>query len=218
MLPNRWDPLKSGLIHSCCAQYLKSGAQCNGPRMSRTITRRDIHNVPMKSQRKCTASAIRNQTRSTPSRPGRRERTTYRTADLAEYPPLSTVPSLGLSLDFYCSMVKDFWALSCNPATTLERQVIGGSVSICTQTILPFAFRNKALDAAIFTASAMYLARARGNPDLRELAMAAYPSALGRFRSQLVLAFDGKAGQRSQMDLVMAIQLPLLLLEVSLEA
>jgi hypothetical protein len=42
--------------------------------------------------------------------------------------------------------------------------------------------------------------------------------ALGRFRSQLVLAFDGKAGQRSQMGLVMAIQLPLLLLEVSLEA
>ena len=87
-------------------------------------------------------------------------------------------------------------------------------MSICAQVILPLAFRNKALDAAIFAASTMYLGRVRGDTNLRRLAISAYPNALYRFRSELTFAFESKAEQRYQKDLVMAILLSLLLLEV----
>jgi hypothetical protein len=50
--------------------------------------------------------------------------------------------------------------------------------------------------------------------DMRRLAISAYPNALYRFRSELTLAFESKAEQRYQKDLVMAILLSLLLLEV----
>ena len=86
-------------------------------------------------------------------------------------------------------------------------------MSSSAQVILPLAFRNKALDTAIFVASAMYVGKLREDPKLQELAMASYPAALARFRSGLVSFFDSKA-KRSQSDIVLAILLSLLLFEV----
>jgi hypothetical protein len=44
----------------------------------------------------------------------------------------------------------------------------------------------------------MYLGRLKADAKLRELTMAAYPTALTRLRSELVFAFDSKVEQRSQ--------------------
>jgi hypothetical protein len=86
---------------------------------------------------------------------------------------------------------------------------------MCSKAILPLAFRNKSLDSAIFAVSAMYVGRVRGDTDLRRLAMAAYPTALCRFRSQLALAFESNAEEKFHKVIVMAILISLLLLEVS---
>ena len=159
--------------------------------------------------------AIRNQSNSTSSQLRRSIRVAYGALLPAKHPfPLSTIPSLGSSPDFYRSIVEDFWVSICDPAKNSTRQGIQASMSMCAQVILPLAFRNRALDAAIFAASTMYLGRLRDDAKLRGLAMAAYPTALGWFRSELVLAFESKAQQRSQEDLVMAIVLSLLLYEV----
>ena len=87
-------------------------------------------------------------------------------------------------------------------------------MSSSAQVILPLAFWNKALDTAIFIASAMYVGKLREDPKLQELAMASYPAALSRFRSELVTFFDSKV-KKSQNDIVMAILQSLLLFEVS---
>jgi hypothetical protein len=128
---------------------------------------------------------------------------------------LSTISSVGISAGLYRSVVEDFWVLSCDPTKNSARQAIESFVSICGQVILPLAFRNRALDAAAFTASTMYIGQVRGDVNLQRLAMAAYPTALCRFRSELTIAFESKSGQRYQKDLVMAMLLSVLLLEVS---
>jgi hypothetical protein len=81
------------------------------------------------------------------------------------------------------------------------------------QVIVPLAFSNKSLASAIFAVSAMYLGRLRDDAKLRQLAMASYSTALGRFRSELDRIFDSTA-ETSQRDTVMATALTLILFEV----
>lgn len=88
-------------------------------------------------------------------------------------------------------------------------------MSTSAQTILPLAFMNKALGAAIFAVSTMYLGKLRGDAKLRSLAMAAYPSALSLFHSELFLVFGSKAGRTYQKISAVATALSLLFFEVS---
>jgi hypothetical protein len=168
------------------------------------------------SDRKLLTSAIRNQTNSTSGQLGRQVPAANRPAPSDKEPTsLSTIPAPGLTRDFYRSVVDDFWISTCDPVKRLTRRATQATMSICAQAILPLAFRNKALDAALFAVSTMYLGRLRDDAKLRRLAMGSYPTALSLCRSELVLAFDSKAEGRSQKDLVMAIVLSLLLFEVN---
>jgi hypothetical protein len=207
--------LKCGLEQPSCVRCLKSGVQCSGPRTGPIFIRRDINNVQSESDREMLLRAIRNQSNTTSGELRRSVRAAYGAIPPVNDPfPLATIPSLGYSRDFYRSVVEEFWSSTCDPAKNSTRRAIQASILICVQVILPLAFQNKALDAAIFAASTMYLGRLRADAKLRALAMAAYPTALSRFCSELVLASDSKTEQRSQEDLIVATVLSLLLFEV----
>lgn len=172
--------------------------------------------MQIQSDRKLLTSAIQNQTNTSSSQLVRQVPAAYRPAPPAREPTsLSTILGPGLSRDFYRSVVDDFWILTCDPVKALAKQAIQATMSTCSQVIIPLVFRNKALDAALFTVSTMYLGRIRDDARLRGLAMRSYSTALSLFRSELVVAFDSEAEGRSQKDLVMAIVISLLLFEVS---
>lgn len=126
-----------------------------------------------------------------------------------EYPP-----SLGCALEVYRSLVHDFWDLTCNPSKASTRLDMQAPMTISAQAVLPLAFRNQALDAALFAVSTMYLGRLNRDAKLRRLALAAYPNALNRFHSELVLLSGIKSEQRCQVSAV-SIATSLLFFEVS---
>ncbi|KAH8802500.1 hypothetical protein F5884DRAFT_860865 [Xylogone sp. PMI_703] len=118
-------------------------------------------------------------------------------------------PSLGYSLEFFRSVVHDFWTTTCGHPSNFTGQDIQAPMSIITQAVLPRAFQNKILGSAIFAICTMYLGRLRRDAKLRELAIAAYPSALSRFRSDLILNPCSQSNQTSKRihSLVIAVSL-----------
>lgn len=130
---------------------------------------------------------------------------------------LLSSPNLNCSKHIYRSMVGDFWVFTCGLSNNSTRPNIQAPMSSGARVIVPLAFSNKALASAIFAVSAIYLGRLRDDAKLRELAMASYPTALGRFRSELVCMFDSRA-ETSQRDTLMATVLTLILFEVFLPA
>jgi hypothetical protein len=207
---------KCGLEQPSCDRCLKHGLKCSGPSNGQIFIRRDISNIQDKSDREMLKLAIRNCDKNTPASLGRSLQAACRFNNLIEHPsPLSAASSLCIPAGLYPSVIKDFRTISGDPAKNSLRGAVETSISICGQLILQLTFRNRALDAAIFCASTMYLGRVRGDADLRKLAMSAYPTALCLFRSELTSVFELKAGERYHKDLVMAILLCLLVLEVS---
>jgi hypothetical protein len=208
--------LKCGLEQPRCNRCEKSGIQCSGASDGQLFIRRDMSNVQEISDRDMLNLAIRNRNNSTSTQCRRSLQAGCRINKPVDHPsPLSTISSVGVSTGLYRSVVDDFWILSCDPANNSARQAVEASMSYCGQVILPLAFRNRALDAAIFTAATMYIGQVRGDVNLRRLAMDAYSTALCRFRSELTKAFESKPEQRYPKDVVMAILMSLLLLEVS---
>jgi hypothetical protein len=129
--------------------------------------------------------------------------------------PLPMMASVGCSMDLYRSVVTDLWDATCTSVNSPEQNV-GSPMSTSTRAILPLAFRNKTLDTALFAVSTMYVGKLKGDIKLQGLAMAAYPQALGRFRSELALGFGPEASQTSRKILAIAIALSLLFFEVGI--
>lgn len=123
--------------------------------------------------------------------------------------------SLSCSKDLYRSVIADLWTAT-YASTTNSPEQSGSPMSTSSRAILPLAFKNKALDTALFSVSAMYVGKLRGDSKLQDLALAAYPQAMGRFRSELALVLASKASQTSQKVLAIAIALSLLFFEVKM--
>lgn len=128
---------------------------------------------------------------------------------------LPMTASLSYSMDLYRSVIADLWTATYASTTDLLEQS-GSPMSTSSRAILPLAFKNKALDTALFSVSAMYVGKLRGDSKLQGLALAAYPQAMGRFRSELALVLKSGTSQTSQKVLAIAIALSLLFFEVRL--
>lgn len=118
-------------------------------------------------------------------------------------------------MDLYRSVIADLWTATYTSTTSSPEQS-GSPMSTSSRAILPLAFKNKALDTALFSVSAMYVGKLRGDSKLQDLALAAYPQAMGRFRSELALVLNSETHQTNQKILAIAIALSLLFFEVNM--
>ncbi|KAL7942561.1 hypothetical protein V8C42DRAFT_331350 [Trichoderma barbatum] len=205
--------IKCDLGQPDCARCLKSGIKCSGPRAGSIFVHRDVNNIRQVSDRKLLISAIRNQHMDTspPAVPVEGIHSNAISRKLTT--PLSIPPSLDCSMDLYRSSVADLWMLTCQPATLLTAQKVESPMSTSARAIIPLAFGSKTLDAALFAVSTMFMGKLRRDAKLQGLAIAAYPSALSRFRSELALGFGPKSGQTNRNVLAIAVALTLLLFE-----
>lgn len=117
-------------------------------------------------------------------------------------------------VDLYRSVVEDFSRLSCDPSNS-PVVAIQSSISKCAELLLPLTFRNKALDASLFTCSVMYIAKVRGNSALQEVALSSYSNALCRFRSEITKVCETQSQQTQQKQLLLSINMTLVFFEVS---
>lgn len=91
-------------------------------------------------------------------------------------------------------------------------------MTMSAQAVLPLATLNKTLDSGIFVVSALYLARARENHELQNLAMAAYPGALQQFRSEISSFMNRREASQGMRHIhIVATALCLLFYEVGLQ-
>lgn len=122
--------------------------------------------------------------------------------------------SLSCSTDLYRSVIADLWSATYASVIDSPEQSFGSPMSTSSRAILPLAFRDNALDTALFAVSAMYVGKLRRDSKLQDLAIAAYPKAMGRFRSELSSILGSGASQISRKVLAVAIALSLLFFEV----
>lgn len=205
---------KCGLEQPSCAQCVKKGSRCSGPRKGPTFIHRDVSNMRSLSDRRNLIAAIRNEgdssppSRASPPSPDAPHQTIPLLAPKFA-PPMSS--SLDLPQDFYRCVLEDFGTRIFDCHKYPANQAVEDSISSPTLTILPCAFQNKALDAIIFASLTMYLSRFRGDTNLFQLGMSAYPTALRYLRPQLRLSMKST----NQRDLLMAACLGMQLFEVS---
>lgn len=127
--------------------------------------------------------------------------------------PISIPSSLGCSMDLYRSAVADLWIVTCHPATIPTDLNVESPMSSSARKIIPLAFGSKSLDSALFAVATMFMGKLRSDNKLQTLALAAYPPALSRFRSELALGFGPKASQTNRTVRAIAIALTLLFYE-----
>lgn len=190
--------------------------QCSGPRFGSVFIHRDVNNIQGLSDRKLLNNAIQspNSNLSTQSKSSARGNYTNDGSNKNKTRHPINV-SLSCSMDLYRSVIADLWTATYASSTNSPKQS-GSPMSTSSRAILPLAFRNKALDTALFSVSAMYVGKLRGDSKLQDLALAAYPQAMGRFRSELALALNSETHQASQKVLAIAIALSLLFFEVNM--
>ncbi|KAL7924439.1 hypothetical protein ACQKWADRAFT_269034 [Trichoderma austrokoningii] len=187
--------------------------KCSGPRVGSIFIHRDANNIQGLSDRKLLNNAIHGQNKNRSIRSKRSTGHVYPNEGSNKI--LSRLPitaSLSSSMDLYRSVIADLWTATYESASNLPEQS-GSPMSISSRAILPLAFRNKALDTALFSVSAMYAGKLRRDSKLQDLALAAYPQAMGRFRSELALVLKSDVGQTDQKVLAIAIALSLLFFE-----
>ena len=166
------------------------------------------------SDRKNLIAAIRNESASPPPRSASSSSpvASHRTIPPQEpKPALPMTSSLDSPQDFYQCVLQDFQTRIFDCHKYPANEAVEDSISNSCLGILPYAFRNKALDAISFASLTMYLSRFRGDSNLFELGMSAYPTALRYFRPQLPLSVE-RSGQR---DIMMAVCLGMQLFEAS---
>ncbi|UKZ66299.1 uncharacterized protein TrAtP1_007474 [Trichoderma atroviride] len=205
--------VKCGLEQPNCTRCVKSGMKCSGPRTGSIFIHRDVNNIQGLSDRKLLNNAIQspNNKLSTQSKNSAEGfYTNDRSNKNTTRHPITA--SLGCSMDLYRSVIADLWTATYASNSNSPEQS-GSPLSTSSRAILPLAFRNKALDTALFSVSAMYVGKLRGDSKLQDLALAAYPQAMGRFRSELAFVLNSETCQTSQKVLAIAISLSLLFFE-----
>ncbi|KAL7911750.1 hypothetical protein GGI35DRAFT_297779 [Trichoderma velutinum] len=127
--------------------------------------------------------------------------------------PISIPSSLDCSMDLYRSAVADLWIVTCHSTTIPTDHNVESPMSSSAREILPLAFGSETLDSALFAVATMFMGKLRSDNKLQGLALAAYPPALSRFRSELALGFGSKASQTNRTVRAIAIALTLLFYE-----
>lgn len=189
--------------------------KCSGPRVGPIFIRRDSTNIRSHSDRKMLNQAIHGQSDGVSCRYTAAAPTTNRSVLPMRFStPVLKTPSPGNSLEFFRCVITDFWFSTCGP-TGVVTHGFHTPMSTSAHAILPLAYKNRALDTAIFVVSAMYVGRLRDDASLRNLAMAAYPKALSRFRSELATIHLSKENLTDRKISAVAIALSLLFYEVS---
>lgn len=190
--------------------------KCSGPRTDSIFIHRDVNNIQGPSDRKLLNNAIQSRNKNSSVRSKRS------TSDICTNDGLNKVTtrlpitaSLSSSMDLYRSVIADLWTATYTSTTNSPKQS-ASPMSTSSRAILPLAFKNKALDTALFSVSAMYVGKLRGDSSLQCLALAAYPQAMGRFRSELALVLTSETSQSSRKVLAVAIALSLLFFEVNM--
>jgi hypothetical protein len=168
-----------------------------------------VNNIQGVSDRKLLTNAIQSQ----PKRSTKDIHTNDESNKVILNPPITA--SLNCSVELYRSVIADLWTAIQASATNSQEQN-GSPMSTSSRAILPLAFKNKALDTALFSVSAMYIGKLRGDSKLQDLALAAYPQAMGRFRSELALVLRTEKSQTGQKILAIAIASSLLFFEVTM--
>ncbi|KAM6485898.1 hypothetical protein HDV62DRAFT_352746 [Trichoderma sp. SZMC 28011] len=206
--------VKCDLGQPSCTRCLKSGIKCSGPTAGSVFVHRDVNNIHRVSDRKMLSHAFQNR---------HLDITTLPTATIKELhgsaqsnkliAPISIPSSLGCSMDLYRSAVADLWIVTCHPATIPIDQNVESPMSSSAREILPLAFGSKTLDSALFAVATMFMGKLRSDSKLQGLALAAYPPALSRFRSELALGFGSKTNQTNKTVRAIAIALTLLFYE-----
>lgn len=206
---------KCDLGQPSCARCLKSGIKCSGPRAGSIFVHRDVNNIHQVTDRKMLSNAFQNQHKDTTTPPTAAVKRVYGNAiskKLATPPSISS--SLDCSMELYRSAVADLWLATCQQVAIPADQNVESPMSSSARVILPLAFGSKTLDSAIFAVATMYMGKLKRDAKLQGLAMAAYPPALGRFRSELALGFGPKSGEANRKIRAIAISLTLLFFEV----
>lgn len=189
--------------------------KCSGPRVGSIFIHRNANNIQGLSDRKMLNNAIQSQNKNISVQSERLPGgicTNDASNKITTCLPMTA--SLGCSMDLYRSVIADLWAATYASTINSSEQSTGSPMSTSTRAILPLAFKNKVLDTALFSVSAMYVGKLRRDSKLQDLALAAYPQAMSRFRSELALISKSGTSQRSQRVLAIATALSLLFFEV----
>lgn len=208
-------------VHKCdlgqpsCTRCLKSGIKCSGPTAGSVFVHRDVNNIHRVSDRKMLSHAFQNRHLDTTTLPTATIKELHGSAQSNKLiAPISIPSSMGCSMDLYRSAVADLWIVTCHPATIPIDQNVESPMSSSAREILPLAFGSKTLDSALFAVATMFMGKLRSDSKLQGLALAAYPPALSRFRSELALGFGSKTSQTNRTVRAIAISLTLLFYEV----
>ncbi|KAL7933033.1 hypothetical protein V8C35DRAFT_67720 [Trichoderma chlorosporum] len=102
---------------------------------------------------------------------------------------------------------------TCQRAAIPTDQNIESPMTISARVILPLAFGSKTLDYALFAVATMFMGKLKRDIKLQGLAMAAYPPALNRFRSELALGFGSKSDETNRKIRAIAVSVTLLFFE-----
>ncbi|KAL6904133.1 hypothetical protein GGI43DRAFT_399685 [Trichoderma evansii] len=206
--------IKCGLEQPDCKRCLKRGMKCSGPRVGSIFIHRDVENMQRLSDRTMLSNAIQSQNKSIPIKS---KRPTGNTCINDESNKITTTlpmtSSLGCSTDLYRSVIADLWSATYASVIYSPEQSFGSPMSTSSRAILPLAFRNNALDTALFAVSAMYVGKLKKDFKLQDLAIGVYPQAMGSFRSELSSVLGSGASQTSRKIIAVAIALSLLFFE-----
>lgn len=190
--------------------------RCSGPRVGSIFIHRDANNIQGPSNRKLLNNAIQSQDKNGSIQSRKRTSDVCTNGGLNKMTTrLPITVSLSCSMDLYRSVIADLWTATYTSTANSPEQS-GSPMSASSRAIVPLAFKNKALDAALFSVSAMYVGKLRRDSKLQNLALAAYPQAMGRFRSELALVLNSATHQTNQKVLAIAIALSLLFFEVNM--
>lgn len=208
-------------VHKCdlgqpsCTRCLRSGINCSGPIAGSVFVHRDVNNIHQVSDRKMLSYALQSRHMDTTTLPTATVKKVHGSAQSnKQIAPISIPSSLGCSMDLYRSAVADLWIVTCHPATIPTDLNVESPMSSSARKIIPLAFGSKSLDSALFAVATMFMGKLRSDNKLQTLALAAYPPALSRFRSELALGFGPKASQTNRTVRAIAIALTLLFYEV----
>lgn len=212
---------KCGLEQPSCTRCLRRGVQCSGPTVGLIFVQRDIHNIHASSDRQLLNSAVRQHSGHNSGRANQSVGIPASKADPGhgkeKVPPRELAPRSAFD-DFYRSVVIEFWTLTCGSGTVSPERDVQALMTTSAQAVLPLATLNKTLDSGIFVVSALYLAKAREDHELQNLAMAAYPGALQQFRSELSSFMSMRVASRGMRPVhIVATALCLLFYEVELQ-